>query len=236
VYQQNGYQQQEQQPEVGFQEEDLAYFVLSELKRSAREYTTAALEAANPQVRQTFQTLVQKTLQDQAAVFQEIQKLGNYEIQPASQQQLSHEVQKQSQCAAKLHTFVQQNLNQASSTGGYQQQMMAQQQSQQHSQTQHQAMYQPPPTISSSAFPNAVYNQEFSQSLTNTHNQQQAYGGMQGQSYTERSGYQDHSYGQAQSYSAAGQTVSENAGLTGRTSSGTGMTVRRQYGGGKYSF
>ncbi|MGO4276909.1 spore coat protein, partial [Paenibacillus sp. TAF58] len=52
MYQQNPYQQQQQsgQQQVQLKDEDLANFVLNELKRSAREYTTAALEAANPQI------------------------------------------------------------------------------------------------------------------------------------------------------------------------------------------
>lgn len=205
-YQPQGYGSQQYQPSQGgqqqvyLQEQDLANFVLSELKRTAREYTTATLEAANPQIRQAFQTLLQKTLQDQVAVFQEIQKLGGYDTQPADQQQLQQEMQKQSQTAAKLQTFVGQNLSRAggasasASASGYQQanQVMAQQQQQQSpsmSQNQsqiaalQQAPFQPVPTISSSAFPNAVYSQSVSQSLQQAHNQQQPYSGQQGQNF-----------------------------------------------------
>ncbi|MBD0384120.1 spore coat protein [Paenibacillus sedimenti] len=255
MYQQN-YQQQGYgaQPQVYLQEQDLANFVLSELKRTAREYTTATLEAANPQIRQAFQTLLQKTLQDQAAVFQEIQKLGGYDTQPAAQEQLQQELQKQNQSAAKLQSFVQQNLSRAGSAGGYQQQpnqAMTQQQFQP-SQSQNQiaapqqTSFQPAPTISSSAYPNAVYSQGIQQSVHNIHNQQQPYSGMQGQSY------QDQSYGQTQSYSPPGLTSSEITGLTGKSSNqGTaarsqtsshspstseGTYSSRQNEGSKYSF
>ncbi|MFD0696305.1 spore coat protein [Paenibacillus sp. GCM10027628] len=263
-YQQQGYgaqpnqQSQTGQPQVYLQEQDLANFVLSELKRTAREYTTATLEAANPQIRQAFQSLLQKTLQDQAAVFQEIQKLGGYETQPADQQQLGQELQKHSQSAAKLQSFVQQNLSRAGSVGGvgsYQQPNQAFTQQHQQSQSQNQiaalqqTSFQPSPMINSSAYPNAVYSQGVSQSVQNIHNQQQPYSGLQGQSFGDHS----QSYGQSQSYAATGGSSSEIAGLTGKSAS-QGMTARsqasassaqsagessysnRQHEGSKYSF
>jgi spore coat protein CotF len=236
--QQNPYQQQSfgtqpyqlgqgQQRQVYLEDLDLANFVLSELKRIAREYTTAALESANPQIRHAFQSLVQKTLQDQAAVFQEIQKLGGYEIQPAAQQQLQQELQKQSQSAAKLQSFVQHHLSTANSSS-YQQQNQGLSQQQQQSQNLNQiaalqqAPFQPAPTISASAFPNAVYNQGFSQQTNNaqnTYNQQQSYSGLQGQSL------QDQSYGQSQGYGAS------DYGTGDMTSSSTGQTSGYASGG-----
>ena len=118
MYQQNSQQQQQQ---VDLEDLDFANFVLSELKRSAREYTTAALEAANPGIRQTFETLLQKTLDDQALVFQEIQKLGGYQIQPAEQQMIEQELQKQSQTAIQVQSIVQQHVSRAASVSFTQQ-------------------------------------------------------------------------------------------------------------------
>ncbi|MEW9702743.1 spore coat protein [Paenibacillus sp. SI8] len=240
MYQQNQNQFNSNQHQVHLQDEDLANFVLSELKRTAREYTTAALEAANPQIRTTFQSLVQKTLQDQAIVFQEIQKLGGYEIPPAAQQQIQQELQKQTQTAAKLQTFVQQNLSSANNSAIYQQpnhslsQPSYQQvQSQNQIAALQQVSFQPAQTVNATTFPNAVYNQGFTPSTYNTHNahnQQHAYSSPQGQSFQEQS------YGQSQGYAASdygtsgissGSTVnkytstalsaSETSGLTGRS-------------------
>lgn len=240
MYQQNPYQQQQQQShqlQAQLKDEDFANFVLSELKRSAREYTTAALEAANPQIRQAFQSLLQKTLQDQAAVFQEIQKLGQYEIQAAPQQHIGQELQKQSQIAAQLQSFVQQNLSQTN-TASYQQQeqmTIAQQQQQpQQSQQQNQiaALYQTQtpiqPMISASQYPNAVHNNQgqgystHTQSSPNQTSQQQAYiSNQQGQNFQDQN-YGQTGYGQSQGYAASsGYSASENAGITSKSASST---------------
>lgn len=133
------YQQNSQQQQVDLEDLDFANFVLSELKRSAREYTTAALEAANPGIRQTFETLLQKTLDDQALVFQEIQNLGGYQIQPAEQQMIGQELQKQSQTAIQVQAIVQQHVSRAASVS-HTQQVSAQ--SQQEPQSQQHQSYQ----------------------------------------------------------------------------------------------
>lgn len=115
------YQQNSQQQQVDLEDLDFANFVLSELKRSAREYTTAALEAANPGIRQTFETLLHKTLDDQALVFQEIQSLGGYQIGQAEQQMIEQELQKQSQTALQVQSIVQQHVSRAASASFNQQ-------------------------------------------------------------------------------------------------------------------
>ncbi|NEW08796.1 spore coat protein [Paenibacillus sp. SYP-B3998] len=243
-YQQQAYgnqqHQQSQQQQVYLEEQDLANFVLSELKRTAREYTTAILEAANPQVRQTFQTLLQKTLQDQSAVFQEIQSLGGYEIQPAAQQQLQQELQKQSQSSVKLQSFVQQNLSRVNK--GHSQQQVNQTQAQ-HQQTQspsqnqiaalHQAPFQPAQTINATSFPNAVYNQGFSQHTSNSPNthQQQPYNVLQDQGYSPNQGYSTSDYGvggissggieNKSAYNTTDLTSSEITSLTGKSANQT---------------
>lgn len=139
MYQQNSQQQQQ----VDLEDLDFANFVLSELKRSAREYTTAALEAANPSIRQTFETLLQKTLDDQALVFQEIQSLGGYQIGQAEQQMIEQEIQKQSQTALQVQAIVQQHVSRAASASFTQQdrnsESTTQSQQQQQPQTQSQS-------------------------------------------------------------------------------------------------
>ncbi|UJF33151.1 spore coat protein [Paenibacillus hexagrammi] len=188
MFQQNPYQQQSfgtqqnqqsQGNQVYLEDQDLANFVLSELKRAAREYTTAALESANPQIRQTFQSLLQKTLNDQATIFQEIQKLGGYDVQPANQQQLQQELQKHSQCATRLQSFVQQNMGQMNTTQQQNQFMAGQQQqyaqySQQPSQytntmAAQQQAFQPLQTINANAYPNAISSQSYPQSAASQH-------------------------------------------------------------------
>jgi hypothetical protein len=122
------------------QEQDLAHLILSELKRVAREYTTAVLEANNMQTRQTFQFLLQKTLHDQGILYEAIQQTVGYgDIPTAPQQEIQKELQKQSQSASQLYNFVQQNK--FGSLGG-QTQMQNQQQNQQQNQMQSQPQNQ----------------------------------------------------------------------------------------------
>jgi spore coat protein CotF len=137
-YQQQGYggQQSHQGMQAHLQEQDLAHLTLSELKRVAREYTTAVLEANNMQTRQTFQFLLQKTLHDQGILYEVMQQTVGYgEIPTVSQQDIQKELQKQSQSASQLYGFVQQNR--FGSLGG-QNQMQNQPQNQMQNQPQNQ--------------------------------------------------------------------------------------------------
>jgi spore coat protein CotF len=137
-YQQQGYgsQQSLQGMQAHLQEQDLAHLILSELKRVAREYTTAVLEANNMQTRQTFQFLLQKTLHDQGILYEVIQQTVGYgDIPTAPQQDIQKELQKQSQSASQLYGFVQQNK--FGSLGG-QNQMQNQPQNQLQNQPQNQ--------------------------------------------------------------------------------------------------
>jgi spore coat protein CotF len=96
---------------VRLHEEDVANLVLAELKRTAEEYTTAILEAQNPQIRHILQTLLQKTLNDQARLFDTLRSLNWYEAPAAAQpQELQKAVQAKQQCWNKLQTFAQQTL------------------------------------------------------------------------------------------------------------------------------
>lgn len=258
MYQSNPYQQQnqQQQHQVHMQEQDFANFVLSELKRSAGEYATAATEAVNPQIRQTFQTLLQKTLQDHAILFQEIQNLGYYEVQAVSQQQIQHELQKQSQTAAQLQSFVQQNLNGTSSSISYQSQESMGVSHQQQSQHQNEiaALHQAPiqPMITTSQYPNAVYNNQ-GQGYSPT-NQHQTYSTGQGQQNTQDyQSYGQSSYGSSQGYAAStgyntSASTSDNAGMIGKSANpsiasrqssnptGESSYMNKQHEGSKYSF
>jgi spore coat protein CotF len=207
---QQGYsqQQQAQGQQVYLQDQDLAKIVLSELKRIGREYTIATQEATNPQIRQIFQALLQKTLQDQALVFQEIQQLGGYgEIPEAPQQDIHKELQKQSQTANKLQSFVQQNLSRAT---------MGQQQSQ--DQGNQQQGFRPSPAISGASFSNAIPSQGYGQDQSNqspvswTGSQVQSHGpmatGSQGMSQNQNMGSSSYgnssgsspTYGSSQGY------------------------------------
>ncbi|NBI31272.1 spore coat protein [Chengkuizengella marina] len=112
-------QQQMGQQHVSLPDKDMANLVLSELKRMAREYTTACLEAANPTVHQNFNQLLQKTLADQAQLFQIMSQQGMYNVTPASMQEIQKEQQKFNQCGYETQQFMQQYL------GGGQSGMMA---------------------------------------------------------------------------------------------------------------
>jgi len=204
VYQQNPYAgqsfgtqqtQQSQGQQVYLQEQDLANFILSELKRTAREYATATLEAANPQIRQLFQSLLQQTLNAQGQVFQELQKLNGYnDIQPAQQQQLQQEVQKQSQTAAQLQSFVQQNLSKISISSGMMQNQAFQQPNQGQLPLQTQSFiptnagvqqgFQQQQPLSGSTYGSTLYGQSQQQQQQPLHNPTSGYGtGLQTQQF-----------------------------------------------------
>ncbi|CAH1215564.1 hypothetical protein PAECIP111891_04256 [Paenibacillus allorhizoplanae] len=174
MYQQNS-QQQHQQQQVDLEDLDFANFVLSELKRSAREYTTAALEAANPSIRQTFETLLQKTLDDQALVFQEIQSLGGYQIQQAEQQMIEQEIQKQSQTALQVQSIVQQHVSRAASASFDQQDRSSESSAQSQ---QHQSYAQSQPQSQSQQHQSY---QTQSQQSEQSYQQRQPYSQQQGQ-------------------------------------------------------
>ncbi|WP_141336636.1 spore coat protein [Paenibacillus sp. tmac-D7] len=103
-------------------EQDVANLVLSELKRTAREYTTAALEATHPAIRQMFASLSQKTLQDQAELFDVLSQLGGYgSIKMATQLEVQQELSQQIQKAEQLQAIVQQAVHGSFAGGAYQQ-------------------------------------------------------------------------------------------------------------------
>ncbi|WP_281882865.1 spore coat protein [Paenibacillus sp. YYML68] len=104
-------QTQGQGAHLHLNEKDVANLVLSELKRSAREYTTAALEASHPAIRQMFTQLCQKTLQDQAELYTVLSQMQGYgQIRMATQQEIQQELQQQIRKAEQLQVTVQQAL------------------------------------------------------------------------------------------------------------------------------
>ncbi|MDR6553519.1 spore coat protein [Paenibacillus qinlingensis] len=236
MYQSNSHQQHQGQ-QVDLEDLDFANFVLSELKRSAREYTTAALEAANPGIRQTFETLLQKTLDDQALVFQEIQSLGGYQIQQAEQQMIEQEIQKQSQTALQVQSIVQQHVSSAASMSQAEQQYQqrqpySQQQGQANHQNQAEAVHQAPTPTARPAFqpvnyanqyPNAAYSNQQgrgqSQGYTpsQTQHQSSSYNQTHTRSYQDQS-HDSSSYGRgSQGYAASSNPMNENPGMTAGT-------------------
>lgn len=103
------------------EEQDQANVILSELKRTAREYTTAALEANHLQVREQFTTLLNQTLKHQAELYEAIRSLNAYGSVPtATAQEIQSESQKQTKSAAKLRALVHQftSASSASVSGG----------------------------------------------------------------------------------------------------------------------
>ncbi|PYI51229.1 spore coat protein [Paenibacillus flagellatus] len=101
-----------QQMQAGrLHDEDIANLILGELKRFAREYTTAALESSNPSIRHTFEQLVAHTLRDQNELYRAMSQNNMYgQPTPAQQQEVQKELQKQSRTLGELQTFLQQTI------------------------------------------------------------------------------------------------------------------------------
>ncbi|TVY09375.1 spore coat protein [Paenibacillus cremeus] len=120
MYQSSYYQPQQSgqsQQHYHLQEQDAGNLVLNELKRVAREYTTAALEATHPAIRQTFATVTQHTLQDQAELFNVLSQMQGYgQIKMATQQEVQQELQQQLRKAEQLQNLVQQAVQGANAS------------------------------------------------------------------------------------------------------------------------
>lgn len=93
---------------VPMKEQDWGNLVLSELKRAAREYTTAALEATHPAVRQTFAGLAQKTMSDQAELYDLLAQMNGYgSIRTAQAHEVDQELRQMQQKTEELRSMVQ---------------------------------------------------------------------------------------------------------------------------------
>ncbi|SFL90652.1 Coat F domain-containing protein [Paenibacillus sp. 1_12] len=201
AFNQQGQQGQHNQQGNLLQEQDWANLLLSELKRSAREYTTAALEAVNPVLCQTFQNLANKTMQDQAQLFSVLSQMSGYgSVHMASLQEVQQQLQQHSSKVEQLQSSVQQSLQQSntSQAGLYQQQ--AEQQAYQ--------SYQPYQQSQAYSYPsNPVYS-------GNQGNQ--AFYGSQGTNSSPGS----NSYGQG--YSSNYSNSGSNTGVNQTQMSGSG--------------
>ncbi|NIK66828.1 MULTISPECIES: spore coat protein [unclassified Paenibacillus] len=92
-------------------DEDLAYTVLSDLKRVVREYSTAATESSCPEVRQMFTQLMNSTLKLQGNLFQTMQSANMYNTaSPALRQEIDKQVKEYQQTQQKTTQYLQQRL------------------------------------------------------------------------------------------------------------------------------
>ncbi|MCZ8514942.1 spore coat protein [Paenibacillus filicis] len=131
-------------------EQDWGNLVLSELKRTAREYTTASLEASHPAIRQTFASLIQKTLQDQAELFSLLSQMNGYgNVQMAQPQEIQQDLQQQVRRAEQLQAFVQQAVQSGYAGAAAYQQTAQQVQQQQQPAYQQQSVYPQQPSFPS---------------------------------------------------------------------------------------
>ncbi|WP_151735313.1 spore coat protein ['Paenibacillus yunnanensis' Narsing Rao et al. 2020] len=94
-------------------DEDLLNTVLADLKRTVREYTTAATESNCPSVRRTFTDLTMDTLRLQGELYNQMSQLNMY---TAPGKALRQDIDKQLQTAQQTQTKCQQFVQQK--TGG----------------------------------------------------------------------------------------------------------------------
>jgi spore coat protein F len=110
--------QQQNQPFLS--DEDMAYTVLSDLKRVVREYATAATEASCPDIRELFTKLLNSTLTMQGQVFQAMQQANMYNTaSPALRQELDKQMKEYQQTKQKTQQFLQQKLSGQTSQSMY---------------------------------------------------------------------------------------------------------------------
>ncbi|MFH5187497.1 spore coat protein [Paenibacillus sp. TAB 01] len=208
-----GISQQGTQQSGSIQEQDWGNLVLSELKRTAREYTTAALEATHPAIRQAFQALAQHTMQDQAELFDVLSQLNGYgSVKMANMQEVQQELQQQVHKAEQLQNLVQQAIQsghaQASQANAFQQSYTA-----------------------NTAFQTGAYQQAQQPMGQQSFGQQQGYGQQQGFG----SGAGSQGYGGGSSYSSPASSVlnpSFSANTGGGQSAGSYRTGSAQSGYG----
>lgn len=90
-------------------DEDLMNTVLADLKRTVREYTTAATESACPTVRQAFNELTMDTLRLQGDLYTHMSQMNMYTApSKALRQDLDKQLQTAQQTQQKCQQFVQQ--------------------------------------------------------------------------------------------------------------------------------
>jgi spore coat protein CotF len=101
------------------QDQDIVYTFLADLKRTAREYTTAVTESNCPAVRQMFEQLLQSTLKLQDQTYQLMAQQGWYNTSsPAVNQEITKQMQTYQQTQLQTNQLIQQNLNFGQPTSG----------------------------------------------------------------------------------------------------------------------
>lgn len=92
-------------------DQDRVFTILAELKRTAREYATAVTESNCPTVRQTFENLLQDTLNIQEQVYQIMSNEGWYSApSQALSQNISNQVTEYQQKQQQTSQLVEQNI------------------------------------------------------------------------------------------------------------------------------
>lgn len=93
-------------------EKDMLYTILCELKRTCREYTTAAMEANCMEVRQMFTSLLDSTLQMQGMVYQQMSRQNMYGTSyVALRQEIEKQIRHHQQDEQKTNEFLNNTLN-----------------------------------------------------------------------------------------------------------------------------
>lgn len=96
------------------QEEDLLNTILTDLKRTVREYVTAATEANCDTVRQMFTDLTNSTLRMQGDLYHVMKQQQMYTLSaPTSRGSVEQALQQNQQSNQKCQQFVQQKLGYA---------------------------------------------------------------------------------------------------------------------------
>ncbi|TFE28090.1 spore coat protein [Cohnella luojiensis] len=90
-------------------DEDMAYTILSDLKRVTREYATAATESVCPEVRQMFTQLLNNTLTMQGELYTAMQQNNMYNASSSAlKQEVDKQIKQYQQTQQKTAQFVQQ--------------------------------------------------------------------------------------------------------------------------------
>lgn len=94
-------------------DEDCLNTVLCDLKRTVREYATAATESSCPSVRRTFNDLTMETLRLQGDLYMKMQQMNMYEAPgKALRQDVDKQIQNAHQTQQKSQQFVSQKTGQ----------------------------------------------------------------------------------------------------------------------------
>ncbi|WP_054939666.1 spore coat protein [Paenibacillus ihuae] len=97
-------------------DEDLLTMILDDLKRTVREYTTAATESNCQTVRRVFNDLTMDTLRIQGDLYNQMSQMGFYQApDKALRQAVDKQIQSAQQTQHKCQQFVQQKTGGAGS-------------------------------------------------------------------------------------------------------------------------